>query len=156
MTKVKTHTIIARVVSESDWDKIAWLASDETQEDVHINIDAGWVKNRRVPVSERFDAVIEQCGEVVGYVALERRHKNEGFRAFVVMDWINCDESIAEAAYEKLERMISENEISKVWMREMAGDVSLVSFMERHGFRVDKRYDYEGYELVNLYKIYEA
>ena len=40
-------------------------------------------------------------------------------------------------------------------MRELAGDATLIDFVVSKGFSVEKRYEFDGLQLVNLIKDYE-
>ena len=148
--------MITRAVQNDDWNQIAWLASNEVQEGEHNRLDIDWIKRRRSPTVARFHSVIESGDEVVGYCALEKDNDRDEFRVFIVLDWSHDDLSIAEAAYRQLQNYVSSEKITKVWMREVAGDLALIDFMQSKGFVIDKRYEYKGHELVNLSKNYET
>ena len=147
--------MIVRPVQNDDWNQIAWLASNDVQEGEHTTLDIDWIKRRRSPSPARFDSVLELDNEVVGYCALERDDKGE-FRVFIVLDWSHDDQSIPEATYRQLKSHVRSQKIARVWMREVAGDIALLDFMQSKGFIIDKRYEYQGHELVNLSKDYET
>ena len=148
--------MIIRSVQDNDWNRIAWLASNVVQEGEHTALDTDWVKRRRSPIVTRFDSVVELDNKVVSYCALEKATDSEEFRVFIVLDWSHDDQSIAETTYRQLRNYVSSEKIAKVWMREVAGDLALLEFMKSKGFVIDKRYEYEGHELVNLSKSYET
>jgi len=98
------------------------------------------------------DFVLERKGEVVSYAALEKDPTADGYRAFLVMDWSSDCRDIADASYRELVRIVGERDIRRLWMREIAGDVSLLDYVQSKGFAIDRRYEYEGLDLVNLSK----
>jgi len=141
-------------VQEEDWGRINWLASDSVQEADHSQLDAEWTRKRREFAHEGLQSVVEKEGRVVGYCALERDESKDGFRVFLVADWGLGAVDLHDSLFDELERLISNAKTRKVWMRELAGDAKLIDFVVSKGFSVDKRYEFDGLQLVNLVKEY--
>ena len=147
--------IISRPVQKEDWDRINWLASDSVQEADHSQFDAEWTRKRREFAHEELQSVVEKDGKVVGYCALEIDESKDGFRVFLVADWSLGAIDLHTSLFDELERLISNAKTRKVWMRELAGDATLIDFVVSKGFSVEKRYEFDGLQLVNLIKDYE-
>ena len=145
--------ITSRSVRDNDWREIDWLASDAVQEGNHAGIDSEWTRNRREFEGEKYESVLQSGEYVVGYCALVRDHSQDGFRAFVVLDWTKKNVEIQAAVLRELERLILESSAEYIWMRELKGDVSLIEFMLSNGFEIEKCYQYNGLEMVNLQQI---
>ena len=146
-----------RSPTEFDWSNIARLASNDVQQGDHSgSIDADWIANRRSSLRIRRDFVLEKSGGVVAYGAIERQasEPQDHYRVFLVTDWRTVDDEIKARLYEETERLLVTARANKAWMRELAGDVSLLRFVEQHGFKRSQTYRYGRHELVNLTKNY--
>ena len=146
-----------REVKESDWQKIAWLASNLVQEADHGDgQDSNWIENRLSFNGTRHHEVALKHEHIVGYYSLERSETvvESGFRVFLVMDWVSKNLELREALMEKIDEMISSNGIARVWMRELTGDKELIEFVESKGFLKSELYVIDNKEMANLSKVY--
>lgn len=137
-----------RDLNEDDWKQIAWLASNEAQEGDQ-SPSSDWIARRKLP-AERYQSVIDRDGRIEAYCSVERNDAGERFRAFLVLDWINLDEEVADFAFARLEELIDEAKTEQVWMREMVEDKKLLAFVQARGFVVERQYELGGHEMVNL------
>ena len=148
-----------RDVKESDWQDIAWLASDLVQEADHGDgQDSDWIENRLSFSGTRHHHVALRQGQIIGYCSLECSETvvESGFRVFLVMDWISRNPEIREALMEKIDGMICSHGIARVWMRELTGDNELIEFVESKGFLKSEPYVIDNKEMVNLSKVYSS
>jgi len=146
-----------REVKDSDWQKIAWLASNLVQEADHGDgQESDWIENRLSFNGTRHHHVALKHEHIVGYCSLERSDTvvESGFRVFLVMDWVSRNLQLREALMEKVDGMISSNGIARVWMRELTGDKELIEFVESRGFLKSEPYVIDDKEMVNLSKMY--
>ena len=147
--------MISRPLRTGDWPRVDWLASNEVQEGDHTTFGTEWGQNRREFTRENAHSVVEVDGIVVAYSSIECE-ADKGWRAFIVLDWSKQDDEAQEAAYNALEGLIAERLATSVWMRELADDHALLKFIEQKGFEVERRYEFSGFEMVNLRKSYAA
>ena len=140
----------ARTPTDDDWQQINWLASDEVQEADHSLHGAHWTRKRREFAGEKYESIIVRDEQVVAFCRLEKDPSQEGFRAFVVLDWSACDDEVQSAAIDQLESLVRRSGSPRVWMREFEEDRALIEFMTGNGFRIEKRYTLDGVNFLNL------
>lgn len=148
--------IKSRVVVETDWPRIDYLASNAVQEADHSGNESEWKKRRLEFNGIRHHSVVESSSQVVGYCSLERStdETKKGFRAFLVTDWNPENAEIHQALFDQLEVMISTEKINHIWMRELTDDVKLLEFAVSKGFSKQKPYRIGDLQMVNLSKEY--
>lgn len=148
--------MVTRPLETRDWPRVDWLASNEVQEGDHTTYESEWGQRRRKFAGESARSIIEISGEVVAYTSIEREPNEDGWRASIVLDWSKQDDKVQEAAYGALEELIAERRVRMIWMRELADDLSLLQFLASKDFEIQKRYVFNGTEMVNLRKGYDA
>ena len=143
MLQIKTPT-------DEDWQQINWLASNEVQEADHSHHEAGWTRRRREFDGEKYESIVMRDDQVVAFCSLEKDPSQEGFRAFIVLDWSSGDDEVQDSAINQLVVLIHQTGSPRVWMRELEDDQALIEFMTQNGFQIEKRYELDGARFVNL------
>ena len=141
-----------RTPKKEDWQQINWLASNEVQEADHAQFESNWTKQRQRFDGKKYESVLLQDDEVVAFCSLEQDNDEDSFRAFIVLDWSIDDSEVREVAFEHLQHLIDTSGTSRVWMRELKGDKTLIDALLQHDFRIEKRYELDGVSFINLSK----